>query len=200
MYKGEGFIKKGDDNVEDEQIIDLYFKRDELAISETDAKYGKYCFVIANNILSSKEDSKECVNDTYLRAWNSIPPKKPGVLKTFLGKITRNLSLNLYEKQNAQKRGSGCLPDVIDELDYCVPSNFNIDDLIDGKELENLLNKFLGELSAESRKIFMQRYWYISPVSEIAKRFGMGESKVKMSLLRSRDKLRKILEKEGVSL
>ena len=173
--------------MDDKQILDLYWERSEAAISETSKKYGKYCRYIAFNILHNDEDSEECVNDTYLRAWNSIPPNRPSVLKTFLGKITRNLSLDRYELLNAKKRNGGQMPLVFDEIQECIES-------LDSTE------NFLSSLSLEQRKIFMRRYWYLSPIKEIATEYGMSESKIKMSLFRSRNELKKLLEKEGISV
>lgn len=186
--------------MEDKEIVDLYWARFETAISETAGKYGRYCHYIAYNILYNDEDSEECVNDTYMRAWNSMPEHRPSLLKTFLGKITRNLALNRYKMLTADKRSPGQVPLVLDELQECVPGTDNTEHIADDMVLAEVFNRFLGSLSAEQRKIFLRRYWYLSPVKEIAADYGMGESKVKMSLLRSRNELRSLLEKEGVSL
>lgn len=186
--------------MDDRQIVDLYFERSETAISETAQKYGRYCRYIALNILHNDEDSEECVNDTYLRAWNSIPPHRPSVLKTYLGKITRNLSLDRYEKLNAEKRNGGQMSLVFDELQECLPSLERTESIIDEIALTDVFNHFLSSLSSEQRKVFMRRYWYLSPIKEMATEYGLSESKVKMSLLRSRKKLKKILEKEGISI
>ncbi len=186
--------------MEDKQIVDLYWERSETAISETAHKYGKYCRYIAFNILRNDEDSKECVNDTYLRAWNSIPPHRPSVLKTFLGKITRNLSLDKYEQYNAEKRNSGQMPLILDEIQECVPASDNTENIIEEMALTEILNRFLSSLSLEQRKIFMRRYWYLSPIKEIATEYSISESKVKMSLFRSRNELKNLLEKEGISI
>ena len=177
--------------MDDKQIVDLYWERSETAISETSKKYGKYCRYIAFNILRNDEDSEECVNDTYLRAWNSIPPNRPSVLKTFLGKITRNLSLDRYELLNAKKRN---------EIQECIPSLDSTENIVEEIALTDILNRFLSSLSLEQRKIFMRRYWYLSPIKEIATEYGMSESKIKMSLFRSRNELKKLLEKEGISV
>lgn len=184
--------------MEDKQIIDLYWERSETAISETANKYGRYCHYIAYNILHREEDSEECVNDTYMNAWKSIPPHRPSVLKTFLGKITRNLALNRYEYFTAEKRNSGQVPLALDELRDCLPSANNTEKVVDDIVLTETLNRFLSELSIEQRKILMRRYWYFSSVKDIAKDYGRSESKVKMSLLRSRNALRHFLEKEGI--
>ena len=181
--------------MDDKQILDLYWERSEAAISETSKKYGKYCRYIAFNILHNDEDSEECVNDTYLRAWNSIPPNRPSVLKTFLGKITRNLSLDRYELLNAKKRNGGQMPLVFDEIQECIPSLDSTENIVEEIALTDILNRFLSSLSLEQRKIFMRRYWYLSPIKEIATEYGMSESKIKMSLFRSRNELKKLLER-----
>ena len=186
--------------MEDNQIIQLYFDRSEEAISQTAVKYGKYCHTIANNILHNFEDSEECVNDTYWKAWGIIPPRRPKKLAAFLGKITRHLSLDKYRHYTADKRGGGEFSIALDELGDCVSSLGNMDDYTNEMVLVDTLNRFLASLSTEHRKIFMRRYWYISSVKEIANDYGITESKVKMSLLRSRNQLKAVLEKEGIAL
>ena len=186
--------------MEDNQIIQLYFDRSEDAISQTAVKYGKYCHTIAYNILHNFEDSEECVNDTYWKAGGIIPPRRPKKLAAFLGKITRNLSLDKYRHYTADKRGGGEFSIALDELGDCVSSLRNMDDYTNEMVLVDTLNRFLASLSAEHRKIFMRRYWYISSVKEIADDYGITESKVKMSLLRSRNQLKAVLEKEGIAL
>lgn len=186
--------------MEDSQIVDLYWARSEQAISETADKYGRYCFSIAYNILHSNEDSEECVNDTYLNAWNAMPEQRPGKLQAFLGRITRNLSLRRWEKYAAEKRGHGQVPIILDELQECIPSSDSTEHVVDDIVLADVLNLFLASLTAEKRMIFMRRYWYMSPVNEIASDLAITESKVKMSLLRSRKELKLLLEKEGVDL
>ena len=186
--------------MEDNQIVDLYWARSEKAISETSNKYGHYCYYIAYNILHSKEDSEECVNDTYLNAWNAMPDQRPNILSAFLGRITRNLSLQRWEKYTAQKRGAGQVPLALDELQDCIPATDKTDHIIDDLMLADLLNRFLASLTAEKRIIFMRRYWYLCPVAEIASDFAISESKVKMSLLRSRNELKLLLTKEGIDL
>lgn len=186
--------------MDDKQIVDLYWERSEAAISETSKKYGKYCRYIAFSILHNDQDSEECVNDTYLKVWNSIPPHRPSVLKTFLGKITRNLSLDRYDLFNAQKRNGGQMLLILDEIQECIPSLNRTENIVEENALTDILNHFLSSLPREQRKVFMRRYWYLSPIKEIAADYGLSESKVKMSLLRSRNKLKKMLEKEGVSI
>ena len=198
---GEGPYRKGKEvHVEDKQIIDLYWARAETAISETAKKYGRYCHSIAFNILHSHEDSEECVNDTFFNAWRAIPPQRPSKFAAFLGTITRHLSLNRWEQYNAEKRGCGQVPLVLEELSDCIPASENVEQVVDDLALTELLNRFLGTLSTDSRKIFMRRYWYMNTIKEIAKGYSMSESKVKMSLLRSRNELKQLLEKEGFDL
>lgn len=186
--------------MDDRQILDLYWARAETAISETDKKYGRYCHCIAYNILFNDEDSKECVNDTWLRAWEAIPPHRPDRFAPFLGRITRNLSLDRYKHSHADKRGAGQLPLVLDELKACVPAPGSADRMVEDLALADIFNRFLAALPADARKIFMRRYWYMSSVKEIAADFSITESKVKMSLLRSRNALKQFLHEEGVSL
>ena len=186
--------------MEDSRIVDLYWARSEKAISETRNKYGRYCYSIAYNILHNNEDSEECVSETYLSAWNSMPEQRPDRLAAYLGRITRNLSLKRWERNTAQKRGAGQVALALDELQECIPAADSTDRIAEDSELTDLLNRFLSSLTADSRKIFVQRYWYLKPVKEIAKDLAVTESKVKMSLFRSRNELKQLLEKEGVSL
>lgn len=192
----EYIIEKGS-VMEDKAIIDLYWKRSEHAISETSQKYGGYCFCIANNILSNKEDSEESVNDTWLAAWNTIPPKRPDILAVFLGKITRYISLDRWRKKTAAKRGGGEVPLVLDELEECVAGRETVELQYLNQELSEVLNYFLRELPEMERKIFMCRYWYMDSIADISIRFGFSESKVTSMLYRIRGKLKEALEKEG---
>lgn len=186
--------------MDDREIVALYWKRNEKAITESENKYGRYCYSIALNILRSHEDSEECVNDTYVRAWNSIPPKKPEKLSVFLGKITRNLALDVLDRLSAQKRGSTEITLVLDEISECIPSPNYTEKEIDNLALTENLNSFLKTLTSENRKIFLQRYWYMMTIKEIAKENSFTESKVKMSLMRTRENLKIFLEKEGVEI
>ena len=186
--------------MDDREIVALYWERNEKAITESESKYGRYCFSIAYNILRSREDSEECVNDTYAKAWNTIPPKKPEKLSVFLGKITRNLALDVLDKLSAKKRGSTESILVLDEISECIPSPLSTEKEIDNLALTESLNSFLKTLKSENRKIFLQRYWYMMPVKEIAKDNSCTESKVKMSLMRTRENLKIFLEKEGVEI
>lgn len=184
----------------DEQIIQLYNTRSEQAISETAAKYGSYCRTIAFGILKNSEDSEECLSDTYLKAWESIPPNQPDPLSAFLGRITRNTALNRYKHSRAQKRGGSEIQPALEELSGCVPASRSPEEVFEELALAQLLNDFLAALAPQSRVIFMRRYWYLHSVKEIAGELGFTESKVKMTLLRSRNQLKKILEKEGIPL
>lgn len=186
--------------MEEKKIIELYFARSENAIRETEKKYGRFCYKIAYGILASHPDSEECVNDTYWKTWNAIPPKRPERLSAFLGKITRNLALKRYERNNAQKRGGGQVELALEELAECIPDHNTVEQQADERLLVDCLNSFLAQLPAESRKIFLQRYWAMRPVKEIAADYHMTESKVKMTLLRTRGKLRRFLEEEGITV
>lgn len=186
--------------MDEKQIIDLYWARSERAIDETARKYGKFCHSIAYNILASHQDSEECVNDTYLQTWNAIPPRRPNKLSAFLGKITRNLALKKYEMVTARKRGGGQVVLALEELAECIPDPDTVERRVDNRMLADKLNVFLSRLSAENRKIFLRRYWNLSSVKEIAASYGISESKVKMSLMRTRGKLKSFLEQEGIEL
>lgn len=186
--------------MEDRLIVDLYWNRCENAIAETNHKFGRYCFKIAFNILADEYDSEECVNDTYLKVWETIPPAKPNKLAAFLGKITRNLALNRLKHNNTLKRGGGQVTLALDELSECVPDNDDAFSRMEDKVLSELLDRFLEGLSAENRKIFVKRYFEFAGVGDIAAFYSITESKVKMSLHRTRSKLKQYLEKEGISL
>jgi len=185
--------------MDDKQIVDLYWERSESAIKETQRKYGKYCHSIAYAILYSSEDAEECVNDTLLRAWGAIPPAKPSRLSTFLGKITRNLALDRYDKNTAQKR-LGPVELVLDELSECIPDADSSLDPIDKIALGDAINAFLAGLPQKTRQIFLRRYWFLSPVRDIARDTDMSESAVKASLMRTRESFKAYLEKEGIVL
>lgn len=184
--------------MDDKQIVDLYWERSETAISETAQKYGRYCHYIAFNVLHNDEDSEECVNDTYLRAWNSIPPKEPKNLRTYLGKITRGLAINRYKMQSAQKRGGTTADIILSELEGCIPSGLTVEDALDEKLLIKSIEDFLRRQSTHKRNIFLRRYWYCESISQIAEDFCVSESKVTSILYRQRIKLKEHLEKEGI--
>lgn len=185
--------------MEDSEIIDLYFARSEQAIAETDRKYGPYCRAIAYRILENRDDSSECVNDTYFRVWNAIPPQRPTGFRAFLGRITRNLALGRYRASRAQKRGGGRVEVALEELReaaVCLPP----DEAVDEAELARLIDAFLDGLAPQARVFFVRRYWYLDSVKEIAAAYHVGVSAVKMSLLRSRNALKARLEEEGVTV
>ena len=184
--------------MEDEKIIELFFKRSQEALNEAREKYDTYCRVISTNILSDKQDSEECLNDAYLKLWNSVPPEKPKSLKAYLGRIVRNLSLDRLEKNRAQKRGGGRAEAVFEELSGLIgTSNIQISETL---AIREAVNDFLRGLDKESRVIFVQRYWYFCSIKEIASQMEITESKVKMRLSRTKEKLRKHLQKEGFDI
>lgn len=180
----------------DEMIVGLYFRRDEQAIAETMKKFGGYCMKISMSILNDVQESEENVNDAYLHTWNAIPPHSPSVLSSFIGKITRNLAINRYNKFHAQKRLSSEFSLSLDELDECVPDERSLENA-SASELRDALNAFLESQQQTYRSIFVRRYFYCDSIEEIAKRSGFSESKVKSVLFRLRAKLRKYLESEG---
>ena len=186
--------------MEDSRIIGLYWSRDERAISATADKYGRYCASIARNILENREDAEECVNDTYLSAWNGIPPRKPEILSTFLGKITRNLSLNRYQYNTADKRGGGEAAVVLEELLDIVSDGEGPEQAMEYRELVKAIDAFLATLPSRKRQIFVCRYWYFDSVSSIASRFCMTENNVSVTLNRVRAQLRDYLLKGGFVL
>lgn len=183
--------------MEDARIVDLYWARSENAITETSEKYGKYCYSIAYNILANVEDADESVNDTYFDAWNNMPPHRPAILSTFLGKITRRISIDRWRGRTAEKRGGGEIVLALDELSDCVPSNHNIEHEIEAAELAKVIDDFVLSLPPMDRRVFICRYWYLDPISAISQQFGFSESKVKMMLHRQRQKLLSRLESEA---
>lgn len=186
--------------MDDEKIVQLYWDRNEQAIPATADKYGNYCTSIAKNILGSHEDTEECVNDTYMSAWNSIPPHRPGILSTFLGKITRNLSIKRYRHNTADKRGGGQAAVVLNEIAELVSDTDSVEQAIDRRELVKAIDRFLDGLPTDKKNIFVCRYWYFDSISDIAKRFGMTESNVSVTLKRLRLKLYNYLIERGFEL
>lgn len=186
--------------MDDNGIIALYWARDEKALEESNTKYGGYCRSIAYHILQNNEDTEECVNDTWLRAWNAMPPQRPNILSAFLGKITRNLSLDRYKLSLAAKRGGGQLPMALEELNQCIPSDEDVEDELALKELSRLLDRFLRDLPEKDCCVFLRRYWFVDSTAEIAQRYKMAEGSVKSSLYRTRQKLKVYLEKAGVAV
>lgn len=183
--------------MDDEKIVALYWKRSESAIQETDSKYGGYLNSISYNILADREDANECVNDTYHDAWNSMPPHRPAVLRTFLGKITRRISIDRWRHISAAKRGGGTLTLVLEELEDCVSGSGSVENEMERRELAELINRFLDVLQPVERRVFLCRYWYMDSIRSISLQFGFSQSKVTSMLYRTRGKLRTLLEKEG---
>ena len=185
--------------MEDSQIINLYFARSEQAIQETDTKYGGYCYSIAYNILVNPEDAEESVSDTYLSAWNSMPPRRPPALAAFLGKITRNISIDRWRKYRAFKRGEGQIEIALEELSECVSGTESAEDTAIRKEVLASINLFLGTLKDTERSVFLCRYWYLDSTEEIAEKSGFSVSKVKSMLFRIRKRLYAQLQEEGLA-
>ena len=183
--------------MDDQSIVALFWERSEQAIAETDRKYGAYCYSIAYHALANNEDAEESVSDTYMAAWNQLPPHRPSVLATFLGKITRRISINRWKAKNTAKRGGGQITLTLEELDNCVDGTQDIEASSDARELSACLNRFLDSLPKAERDIFLRRYWFFDPIAAIAESYGFTQSKVTSMLHRMRGKLRKQLEKEG---
>ena len=183
--------------MDDERIVELYWKRNENAISETVSKYGSYLNSISYNILFNSEDALECVNDTYHDAWNSMPPHRPSIVATFLGKITRRISIDRWRSLNRAKRGGGEVTLALEELEQCVAGSHDVEKEIEKKELVQAINKFLDTLPIPERRVFLARYWYMDSIQDIAAHFKFSQSKVLSMLFRTRNKLRRQLEKEG---
>ncbi len=183
--------------MDDREIIELYNARNESAIDRTAEKYGCYCRAVAFHILQNDEDAEECVNDTWWRAWNTIPPQSPPCLRLFLGKITRNLSLDLFRRFHREKRGGDTLTLVLDELEECLPARNTTEEQVDEALLTEAIDRFMSTLSERERWIFSRRYWNTDSVQEIADALAMDANTVKVMLYRTRKKLRCALEKEG---
>ena len=184
--------------MEDRDIVELFWCRDEQALAETAQKLDGYCLSIARAVLGDEEDARECVNDAYLAAWNAIPPHRPDNLAPFLGKLTRRIAVNALEKRAAAKRGGGQGDVVLEELAECLPSGDSVESAVESAELERALRRFVGTLPLQTRQIFVCRYWHMDPITDICQRFGWSESRVKTSLCRTRQKLRHYLEKEDL--
>lgn len=185
--------------MDDAKIISLYEARDEAAVDETQKKYGGLCRYIAEQILPSREDAEECVNDAYVKAWNTIPPQKPESLGSYMGMLTRQLSINRYKQNHRQKRGGGQVSLVLEELQECIADKGDMPSA-DEITLRDALNCFLGALPERERMIFMRRYWYMDEVSTIAADYGMKAGHVAVLLYRTRKKLQEYLEKEEIYL
>jgi len=183
--------------MEDSRIVELYRQKDPGAITESDLKYGTYCFAIADNILHSHEDSEECVNDTWLRAWNAIPPQKPANLKLFFAKITRNLAFNRFRARSAEKRGGGEIHLVLEELAECLAGEETVESAYAAKELGQCIRVFVRALPEREGNVFVRRYFFTEPVADIAKRYGLTANNVMVILSRTRSKLKTHLIREG---
>ena len=184
--------------MEDSEILSLYWQRSDRAIAESDRKYGHYCNTIAFNICGSREDAEECVSDTWLTAWNQIPPKRPGILSAFFGTITRNRAINYVRSARREKRGGGQTVLALSELEQCVASPGTVEQALEGKELETGIRSFVSGLRPEEKNIFLARYYYLAPVDQIARRLGCSRSKVKTTLYRLRMRLQTYLKEEGL--
>lgn len=183
--------------MDDSEIILLFNKRDEQAISAAHEKYGRYCTAVALNVLKNREDTEACFNDALMKAWESIPPEQPKNLAGYLAKITKNISLNHYNMERADKRGGGEIPLIFDELSECIPNNQNVERAFEQKELTETVNAFLKTLSGSKRDLFMLRYWYCLSVSEAAERVGISANNAAVTLARTRKKLLGYLRKRG---
>lgn len=186
--------------MEDSQILDLYWERNPEAISQTDQKYGAYCRQVSFQILRSREDSEECVNDTWLRAWNAMPPQRPGYLQAFLGKLTRNLSLDRWEHNRALKRGGGRTNLLLSELGDCIPAAGSLEQTMEDRAVSASISRWLRKQTSRNRVAFVRRYWYGDTLTQVAKRLGLSEGGTKSLLHRLRQSLKDHLEQEGIAL
>lgn len=186
--------------MDDNHIIQLYWDRNDQAVRATSDKYGRYCKTIAKNILNNEEDAEECVNDTWLHAWNSMPAHWPAQLAAFLGKITRNLSFNRYKHNHAKKRGGGEIMLILDELADCVSDVDTVEQIIEQQDLVKEINSFVRNLSPDKRNLFVRRYWYADSISDIAKDYGMLQGTVSKKLERTRKQLKAYLTERGFEL
>ena len=191
--------RKGGITVEDSAIVGLYWARNQQAILESDQKYGELCRGLSTNILENFEDAEECVNDTWIRAWNTMPPQRPGSLRAYFCRIVRNLSIDRWRADRAKKRGEG-LELLLGELEDCIPSPGDVEEETENRELLDLLEKWLQELSPEDRDAFLRRYWYGSRVDQLACRHKCTPGQMSQRLFRLRKRLRQLLEREGVRL
>ena len=185
--------------MEDNQIIELYFARNEQAIQETGQKYGAFCYRIAQNLLGASEDAEECVNDTYFSVWKQIPPTRPENFKTFLGRITRNLSISRFRALRARKRYSE-MEVMLSELNDCVPSPENVEQMVEAMQLSGYISAWLEVLPEEDAMLFVRRYWFGDEVRELAKRCGGTAAQMAQRMLKLRKSLRAALEKQGIAV
>ena len=186
--------------MDDQQIVALYWQRSDEAIVQSDAKYGPYCHTVASRILENDQDAEECVNDTWLRAWNAMPPQRPGILSAFFGKLTRNLSLDRWRYNRAAKRGGPQVETALEELGECLPAPGRPEDRLEERETAALISRFLREQPQLDRVLFLRRYWYLDSVAALAERFSMNENTVKSRLHRTRLRLKEVLLREVVAV
>ena len=184
--------------MEDAQIIELYWARSESAIAETEKKYGAFCRTVAENILAQREDAEECVNDTWRRAWDAIPPQRPALLRAWLGKVTRNLALNRLERARAQKRGGGGADLLLSELEDCIPSPEHVERHLEGEALGAAISAWLRTLPRDDRALFVRRYWNGEPLNGLAAVWGVRPAQLAQRMYRLRQGLKAALEKEGI--
>lgn len=199
MVREKNYVYKGDNQMDDQKIIQLYLNRSQQAIEETKKKYGAYCKVIARNILSDYSDVEECENDTYFATWNAIPPHIPRKFSVFLGSITRNIALDKFGYNTAKKRNHE-FERILNELEECLASPMTVEGQYESGEIANLINQFLYRIDEQARNLFILRYWYSDSIERLSSRFNISNSKVKSILFRTRKKLRIYLEKEGINL
>ena len=185
--------------MDDQEIIELYFARNEDAIGETNRKYGAFCRRVSLNILSQQEDAEECVNDTYLAAWNAMPPARPSCLRAFLGRITRNLSVTRWRAMHAQKRSCG-MDVLISELEECIPAREDTEAVFERGQLSRIIAGWLRDLEPDDRALFIRRYWYGDAVKTLAKKCGVGENQMAQRMRKLRTELKQVLEEGGFSL
>lgn len=186
--------------MDDNKIIDLYWARSQQAISESEQKYGPYCRTVSRNILDRAEDVEECVNDTWLRAWNAMPPQRPNALQAFFGKLVRNLSLDRWRSLRAAKRGGSQVELALEELEDCLSDRTRVEDAVDASETAAVISRFLRGLSDTDRRLFVRRYWHLDSIYALTQRFGMSEAQVKSRLHRIRQRLKMQLEREGIAV
>jgi RNA polymerase sigma-70 factor (ECF subfamily) len=182
----------------DQDIVNLYWQRSDRAVPETDRVYGSYCHTVAYNLLRSPEDAEECVNDTWLAAWNAMPPARPNSLRAFLAKLTRNIAVTRLRRRGSLKRGGGAASVALEELEECLPGSFDLERTVEARELCRCIDRFLSGLPERERTIFVGRYFYVLTPEELAERVNMKSAGVKTVLYRTRAKLLKELEKEGI--
>ena len=186
--------------MDDSRIIDLYWARSQQAISESEIKYGAYCRTVSRNILDRAEDVEECVNDTWLRAWNAMPPQRPNALQAFFGKLVRNLSLDRWRALRAAKRGGNQVDLALEELEICLSDRNRVEDGLNAAETAAAISRFLRALPEADQKLFVRRYWHLDSIHTLTRQFGMSEAQVKSRLHRIRQRLRTQLEREGIAV